>query len=891
MKNLKFTADGRTNWGDFDWTNFPLNFLKAIVYSNSTPQSFKPETVYNDKDFLAPYIEDIAKYPDAYFVKKYRTEIEEYFISDAKHLKSVIKQLENLNYGEFQIVDDEDFETALLNLKQKKLSETLINVYLKELAATGLQMDELQETKFPKPVTIDLPESDADVDINDGLNLYPYQNDAVIALKKYFVEDDKQSGILQMPTGSGKTLTAVYFLLKEMASHGYQIIWLTHRFMLVEQAASVFYKLSPIIKENSNKKVFKMVCISSLHSQAQAIEKDDDLIVSMVQSLSRNTNRLQKNLNSKVIIVVDEAHHTLAPTYRYTITEIRKKNPAAKLLGLTATPIRTNDKDTAVLGKIFDNKIIFQVSMSKLISDGTLAKPIPNQIQTNLDIETIINDKEIGEIQKWKEIPESLVDKIARTNSRNDIIVDEYVNHKEKYGKTLIFALNGIHCMALNDAFRARGIKSDFVYTTNTSSYNNEIIERFRKNQLDVLININILTEGSDIPDIQTIFLTRPTSSDALLMQMVGRGMRGVGAGGTATVNIVDFCDKWSDITRWLNPEIIFGEDAEFVVPNYGASRHYDLIPWDLIRAIMKGISYKGVGVLKRAGVLPVGWYNIIDEGGNDEQILVFENQISGYKKLQADLENNLQTVEDSLNSGDVGEKYFDEFGLVPTDNELCDLVADFKLENKFPELQTFEARDKIDPYILAQKFLAENIGVKDKQNKINEIYKENRNLIDNLYGGKENYMSRVDDFINYPDGVAPMGTVVEEVEKEFYKLDPAPFAETLDSLLDEVISEHAATLGKGFIRPVISWTDKNYKTYFGIYYPEKKRIKINRVLDSQSVPREVLKFLIYHECLHQLIAKHGREFRRLEHLYPNFDDCENFLDVKFPDFYTEYAM
>ena len=631
--------------------------------------------------------------------------------------------------------------------------------------------------------------------------------------------------------------------------------------------------------------------MSSLHSPAQAIEKDDDLIVTMVQSISRNTDRLQKNLSQKVVIVVDEAHHTLAPTYRRTIKEIRKKNPAAKLLGLTATPVRANDKDTDALGNIFDNKIIYQVSMSKLISDGTLAKPVPNQIQTNLDIETIINDKEIGEIQKWKEIPESLVDKIARTNTRNDIIVNEYVQNREKYGKTLIFALNGIHCMALNDALRKHGIKSDFVYTTNKSSYNNEVIERFRKNQLEVLININILTEGSDIPDIQTIFLTRPTSSDALLMQMVGRGMRGVGAGGTKTVNIVDFCDKWSDITRWLNPEVLFGEDAEIIEPVYGEPRHYDLIPWDLIRAIMKGISYKGVGVLKRDSVLPVGWYNIIDISGNDEQILVFENQLSGYDKLKNDLENDFASVEKILDNDAIGEKYFDEFGLAPTDNELRDLVSDFKLENKFPELQTFEARDKIDPYILAQKFLEENIYVRDKKNKIAEIYKENRQLIDNLYGGRESYMRRVDDFMNYPDGVAPLGTVVEEVEKEFYKLDPAPFEESLDKLLDEVIKERAATLGKSFIRPKISWTDKDYKTYFGIYYPERKSIKINRVLNSKSIPREVLKFAIYHECLHQLIAKHGREFRNLERLYPNFDDYENFLDVKFPDYYRDYAM
>ena len=491
-------------------------------------------------------------------------------------------------------------------------------------------------------------------------------------------------------------------------------------------------------------------------------------------------------------------------------------------------------------------------------------------------------------------MPESLVDKIARTNERNDLIVDEYVKNKDKYGKTLIFALNGIHCMALDDALRAKGIKSGFVYTLNKN--NKEVIERFRDNNrpdhIDVLININILTEGSDIPDIQTVFLTRPTSSDALLMQMVGRGMRGIGAGGTETVNIVDFCDKWSDITRWLNPQIIFGEETEIPEPVYGPRRDYILVPWDLIRAIMKGISYKGTGVLKRDTVLPVGWYNIIDENGNDEQILVFENQEFGFEVLQNDLESSLSEVEEKINNGEfLADEYFNDFGVAPTEDELRDLVSYYKLENNFPELQTFEKRDQVDPYILAQRFLDENIGVRDKRNRVFEIYKKNHRLIDNLYGGRDYYEQRIDDFMMYPDGVAPLGTVVEEVEKEFYKLDETPFGEPLEKLLDEVIAENSDALGKNFIRPKISWTDRRYKSYFGVYFANTNKIKINRVLDSQTISREVLKFLIYHECLHQLIPKHGREFKNLEHLYPNFDDYENFLDVKFPDFYRDYAM
>ena len=163
-------------------------------------------------------MQGISVYPDAQFIKKYRREIEDYFLTDGNHLQSVLRQLENMNYGnilnmdrpEDMDTDDEDeMDFILINLKQKPLSQTLINVYLRELASTGLALAEMVETNFPAPVTINLRESTQKAEIN----LYPYQTDARIAMRDYFLKEGGQSGILQMPTGSGKTLTAVYFLL------------------------------------------------------------------------------------------------------------------------------------------------------------------------------------------------------------------------------------------------------------------------------------------------------------------------------------------------------------------------------------------------------------------------------------------------------------------------------------------------------------------------------------------------------------------------------------------------------------------------------------------------------------------------------------------------------
>ncbi|MBR1858649.1 MAG: DEAD/DEAH box helicase family protein, partial [Selenomonadaceae bacterium] len=434
-----------------DWTNFPIKFLKAVLYSHKTAENMKPEIDYDDKNQLSPYMDSIFNQPE-YFVKKYRSEIEDYFLSESNHLKSVLGQLNIMNDGNLQ---GDNLDKVVFNLKQKPMSQTMINAYSQEIINTGFEDMREFKTKFPRPVSIDLTKT---VGSEDDVVLREYQQQAVYTLKKHFIDENNAAGILQMPTGSGKTLTAVYFLLTEMVPRGYQVVWLAHRSMLIEQAAETFYKFASLINTNRENKLtrFNMICVSSDHSHATQISKKENVIVAMVPSLYYNKKRLRSVLQSKVMIVVDEAHHTLAPTYRTIIDTIRQHRPDSKLLGLSATPVRSRDKDTQNLWKIFEsNKAIFDMTMNKLISNGTLSKPIPTSIETNVDIETIIDDKEIAHIQKMHEMPESLINKIAKTNTRNDLIVDEYIKHKDTYGKTIIFALNGIHCMALDDAFKA----------------------------------------------------------------------------------------------------------------------------------------------------------------------------------------------------------------------------------------------------------------------------------------------------------------------------------------------------------------------------------------------------------------------------------------------------
>lgn len=874
----------------FSWENFSIDFIKSILISDKTSEGKKPPIIIDDKDFLIPFIDDICIYPNDNFVRKYRTEIEDCFLGESNSLISVVKKLEKLNYSDVKYTGDN--EEMLDKLKSKRLTQTLLDAYLSELRLKGSYYDD-EESIFKMPKVINLEKSKV-----EEVPLYSYQKNAVRALKNYFISDDKKSGILVMPTGSGKTRTSVYFLLKEMISSGYQVIWLAHRHMLIEQTAQNFYKFSPLIKtENKDKKTFRMICISGSHAKAKAMTKEDDLIISSVQSLNKNNLVYLPNiLKEKVIIVVDEAHHTSAPSYRKIIKKIREKVPSAKLLGLTATPCRLTDKATRGLMRIFDNQIIYSISMSKLISEKVLAKPNYINIETNIDIETIIDVDEKKYIKKWGEMPQSLLAKVAKTNERNEIIVDEYMKHRKKYGKTIIFALNAIHCIALSDELKRRGVKCEYIYCLDKN--NEDIIDRFkdnsRKDHIDVLININMLTEGSDIPDIQTVFLTRPTSSDVLLMQMVGRGMRGKGQGGTGEVNIVDFCDKWNSIAKWLNPKFLLDNGTGMLEDEveYDYTK-YKLIPVNMVRDLIKGIKYVDASVYYRDVALPIGWYDL-----KYAKILVFENQLKGYKKFKKtiDLQIKNNTVHSYIKSRNfttnhILYSFFGNFGVMPSKQDLNMIVDYIDEENEFPKFIKFEQREKIDPYKVAQEIMNNPEWKHKEDQKIDEIYYKNKNLIDSLYENKENYKKTIIDFTLYPDNYVPRGIEIEEVSKKTYGLSTYPTREVLQNLLSEVIKEQKDNLCENFKRPEIKWTDKPYKYYFGSYCADSNLIEINALLNSRSIDREVLKFIIYHECLHQEFPYHSSEFRQKERMYPKFNEHEYFLDYKLKDFNLEYAL
>lgn len=846
----------------FNWSNFDLEFLNSILNSEKTPISKRPKFKAEEAFELSPLMETITPYPNRQFVIDYRREIESNFL----------KKNQALVISVFGKSDTDNPHRLLWEASEKVMGEMLANRYIVALNRIGYD-DAEWEMFYTTPIQVDLSKS-ALIEPE----LFGFQTEAVEKLQQFSNSSTHRSGFLVMPTGSGKTRTAVTFLLEDMISQGYQVIWLAHRHLLINQAADEFKNRCPLVLKNDpSRKEFRILCASGKHGTIKAASKTQDVMILSVQTAVRNLNFLTKALKKKVIIVVDEAHHTVAPSYRRIVNEIRKKTPDALLLGLTATPVRFNDYSTAELYRLFEGNFIYTKGMSELIKNGVLSEPHFSRIETGMDFEPQITTEEGKYIDRFGNLPESVVNKIALSKQRNALILKQYFKHN--YGKTLIFAMNIIHSRLLTDELQKLNVKCDCVYSGQEN--NEEIIRSFKEGKIDVLVNINILTEGSDVPGIETVFLTRPTQSESLLMQMIGRGMRGKLAGGTDKVEIVDFVDKWDVFNRWLDPEFVLVDATPPTKENNPQTPSEQInIPWSTIRAIYREMGSKD-GHLLESQTIPLGWYSLNDEG-QPYTLLVFQNQIGGYRNLISQRKELIAGPD--LTSKELLHRFFNGMGSKPTAHGINVFWDNLRNEEHMPHLFPFQNRREVDPYSVAQKL--EETG-EELFKVTSEIYQKHEEMVNELFGSLEDYRERVFKIRNYR--AQPDTLKIEELPIELvpFILDNPYDLVKLYTEVKEEMQDHLIGCLEG-IGSVV-WTDKPYRSFFGRFYGATGNIEMNCILNSSNVPREAVKYVLFHELLHSKYWCHDKTFRSIEHLYPNYTEWEKFLDADFGNFRFEY--
>ena len=640
--------------------------------------------------------------------------------------------------------------------------------------------------------------------------LYEHQEEAIRKLDAM----DKRGPfrtLLVLPTGGGKTLTAAYWLLRNAVDQNKKILWLAHRHLLLEQAAEAFAR-NAYTDTMVNRTVFNYRIISGMHDKPVHIQKTDRILIASKDSMIRSLDKLKNWLNGEEIyLVIDEAHHAVAKSYKKIIQYVADHTKSMKLLGLTATPFRTSEDEQGALKQVFTDDIVYKTDLDTLIKKGILATPTFIDCNTNIQFTEHLGVQALKSIENLDTLPENIANDIADNKERNRIIVEEYLHNYEKYGQTIVFALNKVHAIALNKLFnekgKAYGIRSEFIISevqdmitgiTISNADNERKIEAYRNGEIQVLINVNILTEGTDLPKTHTVFLTRPTVSTTLMTQMVGRALRGLKAGGTKEAYIVSFVDDWNDKIAWVNPETL--TEAEYHEKETLAETQKQQIRLIAISKIEEfarmadaAVDTSALDSTPAIELIPLGMYMLSTLECN-HQILVYNSTQNAYQSLIRDLPNLMEhygiegetipeeTLDDMTEH--CFQSYFDE-NMIPSCNRndiehLLKFYAQKAVAPLFVTIDEME-RKKLDVSEIAKKIYDEDMRRSEKNAYIQSLWAEEGSLLPVYYTNPYFFKKLIDLELDKLDGDIEIAAAEPQTEAELRNLEQFPLQKIIE--------------------------------------------------------------------------------------------------------------
>lgn len=640
--------------------------------------------------------------------------------------------------------------------------------------------------------------------------LYEHQEEAIRKLDAM----DKRGAfrtLLVLPTGGGKTLTAAYWLLRNAVDQNKKILWLAHRHLLLEQAAEAFAR-NAYTDTMVNRTVFNYRIISGMHDKPVHIQKTDRILIASKDSMIRSLDKLKNWLNGEEIyLVIDEAHHAVAKSYKKIIQYVADHTKSMKLLGLTATPFRTSEDEQGALKQVFTDDIVYKTDLDTLIKKGILATPTFIDCNTNIQFTEHLGVQALKSIENLDTLPENIANDIADNKERNRIIVEEYLHNYEKYGQTIVFALNKVHAIALNKLFnekgKAYGIRSEFIISevqdmitgiTISNADNERKIEAYRNGEIQVLINVNILTEGTDLPKTHTVFLTRPTVSTTLMTQMVGRALRGLKAGGTKEAYIVSFVDDWNDKIAWVNPETL--TEAEYHEKETLAETQKQQIRLIAISKIEEfarmadaAVDTSALDSTPAIELIPLGMYMLSTLECN-HQILVYNSTQNAYQSLIRDLPNLMEhygiegetipeeTLDDMTEH--CFQSYFDE-NMIPSCNRndiehLLKFYAQKAVAPLFVTIDEME-RKKLDVSEIAKKIYDEDMRRSEKNAYIQNLWAEEGSLLPVYYTNPYFFKKLIDLELDKLDGDIEIAAAEPQTEAELRNLEQFPLQKIIE--------------------------------------------------------------------------------------------------------------
>ncbi len=404
--------------------------------------------------------------------------------------------------------------------------------------------------------------------------MYDYQRESIRGLNAKLVDGRHGRTMLVMPTGSGKTRVATSWILAECLERGQRVLWVAESVFLLRQARSALLGLYTFLQREPPSMALCASDATDEHPTTSWRVRDEHLVFCTRQTLAMGgcvpathfRNWLSEG-DKPYAVVFDEAHHAVAPTALRAIIELgfppRAKGqpthggaPKGRLLGLTATPKRTQGYEERRLMDLFGvqspgDYVGTHVRAKALIEQGYLSHWTRDRIDTNIDVTRCTSSEDQGKLSRG--VTERVMIALNGGQRRAALLARHFLERRaaNPRHRALVFVVGIQEAIDYADAFVAAGVWAEAVvqgdqginrrsdprllafrreYAGSHAWTNADAMASYmdpRRNGPAVLVTAKLLTEGTDLPPTDIVYLARPTKSSVLFTQMVGRGLRG----------------------------------------------------------------------------------------------------------------------------------------------------------------------------------------------------------------------------------------------------------------------------------------------------------------------------------------------------------------------------
>jgi DNA repair protein RadD len=429
-----------------------------------------------------------------------------------------------------------------------------------------------QEHELVKPYSpIDI--SDPNIDIpKEFLNLHDYQKRIKDTSTKLLLQNEIKKFMIHMPTGSGKTKTCIESIidyLRTVISEEGFVVWFAHSKELCDQA---YVTMKNMWRFRGDEEIDFYKVFGDTDINLNILEKKRAILFIGFQKfnsiLSSNNPELlsfRTRIASKTkLIVVDEAHKSMAPKYKLAIDYCQNNFNDCKLIGLTATPGRTNynSEENVFLANYFDDNLVtikdeFGIEQENplvyLQEQEVLAKINETILEFDLSLAERfpINSEELTANQIL-EIENKVVINANRNIKILETIQERLIENPKE--SILLFAANTDHCIVLDMILKREKIACQYILGSSSKEKREKAIQEFKNKEINVLINYSVLSTGFDAPKLNTLIIARTINSNILGSQIIGRALRGKRNGGNSLNNIIVLKDN----IRGVDPSFLF---------------------------------------------------------------------------------------------------------------------------------------------------------------------------------------------------------------------------------------------------------------------------------------------------------------------------------------------